>query len=78
MSLKYLWDLILSGYVNRERVREVVRIIMVKNRIRTYLYRDEGYHIAATEEMDDIQGIPKDKSSLTIDMQVVCHNLGKR
>ena len=41
--MRYLWDIIAVGYVNKERVREVISITTIKDKIGgvNYLLRDE-------------------------------------
>ena len=61
--------------VNKERVREVIRLKKTKNNIRraTYLLRYKEAYNVVTAEMDSAHGLKKNPNRLKNELQQVLH-----
>ena len=74
-----MWEIIAIGGINKETVREVIRLTTVNKNVEivTYLHRYEEVYIMLISKMYGVRVLSKYTTILPMDLQEVLHNLGK-
>ena len=77
--MKHMWEIIAIGGINKETVREVIRLTTVNKNVEivTYLHRYEEVYIMLISKMYGVRVLSKYTTILPMDLQEVLHNLGK-
>ena len=79
-SLKHLWYLMSLGKISNKTVRKTITENIVKKELghKSYLLKDEEAYIVSTTEIDGANGLPRDTTTISNELQQVLHGVGCR